>query len=82
MDNTVNFPMPDDVVTIERSEEFIIIAHKIGDMLKALPLTNTQHNDLVAAITDQVQAGESAAFKQGFDIGMKIMMKDLCGGDA
>lgn len=75
MNKAIEFPTREQgALMVARSDEFIVIAHKVGDMLNGLPLTPDQHNDLVAAVIDQVNVAERDAYMQGFDIGVKLMM--------
>ena len=71
--NLQNQRPQDKAIHVERSSEFIAIAHKVRDHINALPLSNDQHNRLVELITEQVVEAESTALKQGFDMGMKVM---------
>ena len=59
-------------IKVNRSEDFIKNAYKVGAHLSALPLNSEQHNKLVGLIGRQVKEAESTALRQGFDIGVKL----------
>jgi len=73
LDELVNEP----AITIERSPEFSIIAHEVGDHIKTLPLTNGQNNALVELLIRQITEAESTAFKQGFSIAINVLFAHL-----
>lgn len=64
--------MTDDVIQIERSPDFIATAHEVGDHIKTLPLNGDQNEVLVELVIKQVTEAESTAFRQGFDMGVKL----------
>lgn len=64
--------MNDETIKIERSPEFIAIAHKVGDHIQSLPLDSAQNDKLIALIIEQVNEGERTAFGRGFGMGVKL----------
>lgn len=57
--------MEDFEIAIPRSERFIGIAQDLGDLIKSLPLSNKQNDDLVHLAVKQVTEAETNAFKEG-----------------
>ena len=52
--------------------EFKKTARDVCGYLKTLPLSNTQHNQLVGLLIEQVAAAEKGGFYAGLEIGMDI----------
>lgn len=60
-------------VTKGRSDEFELMAKRLGKLIRALDLDVDTNNELVNLICKQVNVAERDAFKFGFDMATKFM---------
>lgn len=66
----------DVVIEIERSEEFYEAARALNECLKKLPLPNSQHNELVKLILNQVEAAERSGCEYGLRMGIEFALAE------
>lgn len=71
MDDTIIKAKVD--VTKGRSDEFELIAKRLGKLIDALDLDVDTNNELVNLICKQVNVAERDAFVFGFDMASKLM---------
>jgi len=60
-------------IGIKRTDEFMVAAQILSECIKALPLTQPDNDKLIELIANQVNVAECEAFKQGVDLGVKII---------
>ena len=71
MDDTIIKAKVD--VTKGRSDEFELIAKRLGRFINALDLNEDAHNELVDLTCKQMNVAERDAFKLGFDMATSLM---------
>lgn len=60
-------------ITKGRSDEFELVARRLGKLIDALDLDVDTNNELVNLICKQVNVAERDAFVFGFDMASKLM---------
>ena len=55
----------DEVVVIEKGDEFLNTAKTLSEVIAALPLDYEQNQRLIDSIMEHVNAGREEAYKQG-----------------
>lgn len=59
-------------VEIIRDKEALESIEKVSELINGLSLPSGVHNDLVNAMVEMCQLMERNAYKQGFDLGLKL----------
>ncbi|GMB01858.1 hypothetical protein [Pelosinus sp. IPA-1] len=77
MSKIINFPITnisegEDMIKIERSEEFYISTRMISEFICNLPLSAADNDRLIALLVEQLQEAENTAFLQGFGMGCEM----------
>lgn len=60
-------------ITKGRSDEFELVARRLGRFINAMDLNADVHNELIDLTCKQVNVAERDAFKFGFDMAVKLM---------
>lgn len=60
-------------ITKGRSDEFELVARRLGRFINAMDLNADVHNELIDLMCKQVSVAERDAFKFGFDMAVKLM---------
>lgn len=69
--------MEDSTIVIERTPDFFMSAQQLSEFIHSLPLDQSNNDQLITLVVEQVQQAEKGAFDCGFRLGVECCRHGL-----